>query len=172
MTWIRTVRGFTPQIHPSVFLAENAAVIGDVQIGENASIWYNVTIRGDVMPIRIGRETNVQDGSVIHGTYEKCGTNLGARVTVGHMVMLHGCAVGDNCLIGMGAVLMDGVRIGADSIVGAGTLVTEGKSFPPRSLILGRPGKLVRELTDEELARLQHSADNYLLYKTWYQAES
>ncbi len=172
MSWIRTVRGFTPRIHPSVFLAENAAIIGDVEIQEKSSIWYNVTIRGDVMPIKIGRESNVQDGSVIHGTYGKFGTTLGNRVTIGHMVMLHGCSVGDNCLIGMGAVLMDGVSIGADSIVGAGTLVTEGKSFPPRSLILGRPGKFVRELTDEELQRLQHSADNYLLYQTWYQAES
>lgn len=172
MTWIRKVRGFTPQIHPSVFLAENAAIIGDVEIQEKSSIWYNVTIRGDVMPIRIGRETNVQDGSVIHGTYGKFGTTLGNRVTVGHMVMMHGCEVGDHCLIGMGAVLMDGVSIGADSIVGAGTLVTEGKKFPPRSLILGRPGKLVRELTDEELMKLQQSADNYLLYQTWYQADS
>lgn len=172
MTWIRSVRGFAPQIHPSVFLAENAAIIGDVEIQEKSSIWYNVTIRGDVMPIKIGRESNVQDGSIIHGTYGKYGTTLGNRVTIGHMVMLHGCTVGDNCLIGMGAVLMDGVSIGADSIVGAGTLVTEGKSFPPRSLILGRPGKLVRELTDEELKKLQHSADNYLLYQTWYQAES
>jgi len=168
MTWIRTVRGQTPRIHPSVLLAENAAIIGDVEIQEGASVWYNVTIRGDVMPIRIGRETNIQDGSIIHGTYGKFGTTLGDRVTIGHMVMLHGCTVGDRCLIGMGAVLMDGVEIGAQSIVGAGTLVTEGKKMPPRSLILGRPGKVVRELTDEELLRLEDSANNYIFYSSWY----
>lgn len=170
MTLIRSVRGFTPEIHPTTFLAENAAVIGDVKIGEGSSIWYNVTIRGDVMPIRVGRETNVQDGSVIHGTYGKYGTTLGDRVTIGHLVMLHGCEVGDHSLIGMGVTLMDGVKIGQDSIVGAGSLVTEGKEFPPRSLILGRPGKVVRELSIDELSRLQQSADNYILYATWYRS--
>lgn len=169
MSLIRPVRGFTPEIHPSAFVAENAAIIGDVQINEGASIWYNVTIRGDVMPIRIGQQTNVQDGSVIHGTFGKFGTTLGNRVTIGHMVMLHGCKIGDRCLIGMGSILMDGVEIGAQSIVGAGSLVTEGKVFPPKSLIMGRPAKFVRELAAEELQRLEHSADNYVLYTSWYQ---
>ena len=165
---VRSVRGFTPKIASNSFVAENAAVIGDVEIGEKASIWYNVTIRGDVMPICIGNETNVQDGSVIHGTYGKYGTTLHERVTVGHMVMLHGCEVGKCSLIGMGSIIMDGANVGAYSIVGAGSLITEGKSFPERSLIMGRPAKFVRTLTDDEVHQLATSAANYLLYSDWY----
>ena len=167
-TEIVTVRGKTPKIDPSCFVAGNGAVIGDVEIGAKSSVWYNVVIRGDVNQIRIGSETNIQDGSVLHGTYEKFGTFLGNRVTVGHLAMLHGCEIGDGCLIGMGSIVMDGVKIGANSLVGAGSLVTEGSVFPPRSLILGRPAKFKRELTAEEVDLLEHSADNYLLYSSWY----
>ena len=163
-----TVRGFTPQIHPSCFIAGNSAVIGDVLIGERSSVWYSVTIRADVNSIRIGREVNVQDGTVIHGTFEKYGCTIRDRVTVGHLAMLHGCEIGSSCLIGMGSIIMDGAQIGAQSIVGAGSLVTEGSVFPPRSLILGRPAKWKRELTAEEVDLLEHSADNYLLYSSWY----
>ncbi len=164
------VRGFTPQIHPSCFLAENSAVIGHVEIGEKSSIWYNVTLRGDVNSIHIGREVNIQDGTVIHGTYEKYGTKLHDRVTIGHLAMLHGCEIGRGTLIGMGAVVMDGVVIGENCLVGAGSLVTEGSKFPPRSLILGRPAKFKRELTPDEVKSLEQSADNYLLYASWYKA--
>lgn len=164
-----TVRGFTPNIHKTAFVADNARIIGDVGIDEQSSIWYNVIIRGDVMPIRIGRETNVQDGSVLHGTYGKFGCTLEDRVTIGHMVTLHGCTVGRETLVGMGSTIMDGAVIGAQSIVGAGSLVTEGSVFPPKSLILGRPARVKRELTEEELQALVKSADNYLLYKTWYE---
>lgn len=165
-----SVRGFTPNIHKSVYVADNARIIGDVEIDEQSSIWYNVTIRGDVMPIRIGRETNVQDGSVLHGTYGKYGCTLEDRVTIGHMVTLHGCTIGRETLVGMGSTIMDGAVIGAQSIVGAGSLVTEGSNFPPRSLILGRPARMKRELTEDELRALSKSADNYLLYKTWYES--
>lgn len=168
MAIVKTVRGFTPEIAPTAFVAENAAILGDVKIDSGASVWYNVTIRGDVMPIRIGAETNIQDGTVVHGTFGRYGTTLGRRVTIGHLVMLHGCQVGDSCLIGMGSTLMDGCEIGHQSIVGAGSLVTEGKKFPPKSLIMGRPAKVVRELTLDELARLEESADNYILYSSWY----
>lgn len=161
-TWL------TPKIAKSAFLSGNIAITGDVEIGERASIWYNVTIRGDVMPIRIGAETNVQDGTVIHGTYGEYGCTLHERVTVGHMVMLHGCEVHKGSLIGMGSIIMDGVVIGDHSLVGAGSLITEGKKFPPKSLILGRPAKLVRTLTDDEIKLLEESADHYLLYSSWY----
>lgn len=162
------VRGFHPQVDSTCFVADNSRIIGDVTIGPKSSVWYNVTIRGDVMPIRIGAETNIQDGSVLHGTYQKAACEIGHRVTIGHLVMLHGCKIGDRCLVGMGSVVMDGAVIGEQSIVGAGSLVTEGSVFPPRSLILGRPARVLRDLTEKEISFLDKSADNYLLYQTWY----
>jgi carbonic anhydrase/acetyltransferase-like protein (isoleucine patch superfamily) len=164
-----SVRGHTPEIPKSVFVADNARIIGDVKIGEKASIWYNVTIRGDVMPIRIGDAANVQDGSVLHGTFGKFGCTLEERVTVGHQVVLHGCHIGRETLVGMGSIIMDGAVVGEQCIVGAGSLITEGATFPARSLILGRPARAVRALTPEELLAVSRSADNYLLYKTWYE---
>ena len=165
---IHTARGLTPEIANDVFVADGAHIIGDVKIAAGSSVWFNTTIRGDVMPIRIGQETNIQDGSVLHGTFGKFGCEIGDRVTVGHSVILHGCKIGNNCLIGMGSIVMDGAEIGENSVVGAGSLVTEGKKFPPRSLIVGRPAVAKRLLTEEELNFLEQSADNYLLYKTWY----
>jgi carbonic anhydrase/acetyltransferase-like protein (isoleucine patch superfamily) len=169
---IKTMRGVTPEIEKSCFVAENAVIIGDVKIAEKSSIWYNVVIRGDVAPIRVGREVNIQDGTVVHGTFDKEGENYGVtledRVTIGHLVMLHGCHIGKGSLIGMGSIVMDDVHVGEQSLVGAGSLLTEGSKFPPRSLIVGRPAKVKRELTAEEVEMLERSADNYLLYKTWY----
>lgn len=165
---VMSVRGFTPKIHESAFVFPNATIIGDVEIGEKSSIWSNVTIRGDVFAVKIGKETNVQDGTVIHGTFKECGTILHDRVTIGHLVMLHGCEIGRGSLIGMGSIVMDKVKIGENCLVGAGSLVTEGSVFPPRSLILGRPARVKRELTAEEVASLEESADNYLLYSSWY----
>ena len=169
MSLVKTVRGFTPKIEKSAWLAENAVVIGDVEIGAKSTIWYNVVLRGDVHSIKIGKETNVQDGTVIHGTYEEHGTTLHDRVTIGHQVMLHGCTVHSGSLIGMGTIVMDAAVIGEHCLVGAGSLVTEGSIFPPRSLILGRPAKVKRALTDEEVANLEKSADHYLMYASWYQ---
>ncbi len=163
-----TARGKQPVIEDNVFIADNARIISDVEIGEGSSIWYNVTIRGDVMPIYIGKEVNVQDGSVIHGTYGKFGTTLHDRVTIGHLVMLHGCEIGRGTLVGMGSIIMDGCKIGEHCLIGAGTLITEGTEIPARSLVVGRPGQVKRPLTDEEVKLLEKSADNYLLYKTWY----
>lgn len=162
-------RGKAPVIAEKVFIADNARIISDVEIGEGSSIWYNVVIRGDVMPIRIGKEVNVQDGSVVHGTYGKWGTTLHDRVTIGHLVMLHGCEIGRGTLVGMGSIVMDGCKVGEHCLIGAGTLLVEGTEIPPRSLVVGRPGKVKRSLTDEEVALLEKSADNYLLYKTWYE---
>lgn len=165
---VHSARGFTPNIEEEVFLADGAQVIGDVHIQKGASIWFNVTIRGDVMPINIGRETNIQDGSTLHGTFGKFGCEVGDRVTIGHNVILHGCKIGNRTLVGMGSIVMDGAEIGENSVVGAGSLVTEGKKFPPGSLIVGRPAVLKRPLNTDELKFLEQSADNYLLYKTWY----
>ncbi|OFZ32012.1 MAG: gamma carbonic anhydrase family protein [Bdellovibrionales bacterium RIFCSPHIGHO2_01_FULL_40_29] len=161
-------RGAYPILGQNVFVADGAQIIGNVQIGDHSSVWFNTTLRGDVMPIVIGTETNIQDGSVLHGTFEKFGCVIGDRVTIGHSVVLHGCKVGNRCLIGMGSILMDDVQIGEQSVVGAGSLVTEGKHFPPRSLIMGRPAKFIRTLEENEINFLEQSADNYLLYKSWY----
>ncbi len=165
---IMTVRGKTPKIDPTALIFPNATIIGDVEIGPQSSIWSQVTIRGDVFAVRIGRETNVQDGTVIHGTYGKCGTTLHDRVTIGHLVMLHGCEIGRGTLVGMGSIVMDGAQIGEHCLIGAGSLITEGTVIPPRSLVMGRPAKVKRELTAEEVAILEQSADNYLLYSSWY----
>lgn len=161
-------RGKSPQIAKDVFIAEGAQIISDVTIGEGSSIWYNTTLRGDVMPIVIGKETNIQDGSVLHGTFGKFGCIIGDRVTVGHSVVLHGCKIGTRCLIGMGSIIMDGAEIGDHCVVGAGSLVTEHKKFEPYSLIVGRPAVFKRKLNEDEIKFLEQSADNYLLYKTWY----
>ncbi len=163
------VNGIHPRLHPTVWVAPTATVIGDVEIGEKSSIWFNTVIRGDVFKMIIGREVNIQDSCVLHGTFGKCGVTIGNRVTVGHQVILHGCEIGEGSLIGMGAVIMDKALIGKNSLVGAGSLVTEGSIFEEGTLIFGRPAKAQRKLKSEELAKLQKSADNYLLYTTWYQ---
>ncbi len=151
----------TPEIDESVFIAWNAEVVGEVRIGRGASVWYSSVIRGDIARIEIGEESNVQDGSVIHIDYGvPC--VIGRNVTIGHRAILHSCVVGDGTLIGMGAILLNGVEIGEGSIVGAGSLVTQGKKFPPRSLILGSPAKLVRELTEEEASKNLVNSRHYV----------
>ena len=166
---IISARGFTPSIAKDSYIAPSAMVIGDVVLEAGTSVWFNSVIRGDVMPIRIGLESNIQDNCVLHGTYGKFGCTLEERVTLGHSVILHGCYIGRESLIGMGSIVMDGAVVGDQSLVGAGSLVTEGSKFPPRSLIVGRPAKVKRPLTEEEIKSLAQSADNYLLYKTWYE---
>jgi carbonic anhydrase/acetyltransferase-like protein (isoleucine patch superfamily) len=168
---ILPVRGKTPEIGQDSYVAPSADIIGDVKIGKGCSIWFNTTLRGDVMPIVIGDDTNIQDNAVVHGTYNKCGAVIGNKVTVGHSVILHGCKIGDLCLIGMGAVIMDQAEIPARSIVAAGSLVTEDSKFPEGHLILGRPAKAVRPLNEKELAFLPQSAKNYIEYKAWYTKE-
>ena len=166
---LRPFRGILPQVGPAVYIDQSAQVIGDVQIGADSSIWMNVVIRGDVNTIRIGARTNIQDGTVIHVMRGTHPTTIGDDVTVGHMVMLHGCTVEDRCLIGMGAMLLNGATIGRDSIVAAGTLVTEETKIPPRSLVMGRPGAVKRALTDAEVASIRDYADRYVGYKKDYE---
>lgn len=162
--------GHRPKIGPQTYLAEGAHLIGDVTVGRDCSLWFNTVLRGDVGPIVVGDETNIQDGSVIHGTYKKAFATIGSRVTVGHSVVLHGCRVDDLCLIGMGSIIMDKAHVAPRNIVGAGSLLTEGSEFLEEGwLILGRPAKAVRKLKPEELAFLEQSAKNYLEYKSWYQ---
>jgi carbonic anhydrase/acetyltransferase-like protein (isoleucine patch superfamily) len=153
--------GVAPQVAASAWIADSAQVMGSVELAEDTSVWFGTVIRGDTDHIRIGRGTNIQDGSVLHADHGKPLT-VGAGVTVGHQVMLHGCTVGDDSLIGIGAVVLNGARIGRNCLVGARALVTEGKEFPDGSMILGSPAKLVRPLTDDEIAGLRRSAQSYV----------
>ena len=143
------------------FIAENATVIGSVIIHNDVSIWFNAVIRGDNDPITIGEGTNIQDGAVIH-TDEGIPLKIGKGVTVGHQAMLHGCTIGDNSLIGIHAVILNNAEIGKNCIIGANCLITQGKVIPDNSMVLGSPGKIVREVTEEEIEELKHSAEHYV----------
>lgn len=149
-----------PDVEPSAFVAREATLVGDVQVGANASIWFGAIARGDNAPVRIGVRSNVQEGAVLHAD-PGFPLTIGDDVTVGHQAMLHGCTIGAGSLIGIQAVVLNGAVIGAESLVGAGAVVTERKEFPPRSLILGAPAKVVRELTDADVANLLQSAVGY-----------
>ena len=159
-----------PQIDPQSWVAPNATLIGQVHLARNASIWWNATLRGDKDLISIGENSNIQDGSILH-TDPGMPLIVGSNVTVGHLVMLHGCTVGNGSLIGIGAILLNRSVIGKNCLVGANTLIPEGKAFPERSLIIGSPGKVVRELSDEEVARLPGSAERYVQNWQRYQQE-
>lgn len=159
-----------PTIHETVFVADTASIIGQVTLKENASVWFGASLRADNEPIRIGAGTNIQEGAVLH-TDPGYPLEIDANVTVGHQAMLHGCTVREGALIGIQAVVLNGAVIGRNCLVGAGAVVTEGKSFPERTLILGAPAKAVRELTDEEVARLAQSAANYIARRELYKAQ-
>ena len=161
-------KDISPEIHESVFCAPSAEIIGDVTIAAECSIWFNVTIRGDVHYIRIGAGTNVQDHAMLHVTNGVYPLNIGKNVTIAHSVTLHGCTVNDNTLIGMGSVILDGAEIGHSSIVAAGSLVREGKSFPPGVLIAGSPALVKRPLTGPEIKKNLQYAENYKRYKEDY----
>jgi gamma-carbonic anhydrase len=157
-----------PELAEDVWVHESAYVIGDVAIGAESSIWFHCVVRGDIERVRIGRRTNVQDLSVIHVRHDGRPTILGDRVTVGHRVVLHGCTIADDVLVGIGAIVLDGVEIGTETLVGAGSLVTPFTKIPPRSLVLGSPAKVVRPLRDDEIAFIHESADNYVGYAARY----
>ena len=165
---IRRYQSITPTVHPSAFVDVSAQVIGDVHIGAESSVWMNVVMRGDVNQIRIGARTNIQDLTVVHVMRETNPTIIGDNVTVGHSAVLHGATIEDRCLIGMGAILLNGCRIGTGSIVAAGTLVVEEMKVPPRSLVMGSPGKVKRPVTDEEFENIQALADRYVGYRLDY----
>ncbi|SMF21589.1 gamma carbonic anhydrase family protein [Pseudobacteriovorax antillogorgiicola] len=161
-------KGKTPKLAEGVFAASGAQLIGDLEVGRDSSFWFNTVARGDCYYIRIGERSNVQDGTVIHVTNSKHASIIGDDVTIGHGAVIHGCEIGNGCLVGMGAIIMDGAKIGERCLIGAGTLVPPGKSYPPESLIKGTPGKAVRALTDDELKFLKTSVDYYLDYKSHY----
>lgn len=165
---IRDFNGTSPKIHETAFVTDDAIVIGDVEIGEDSSVWFGSIVRGDVNYIRIGARTNIQDATVIHVSSKTHPTILGDEITVGHRVTLHGCTVGNGCLIGIGAILMDGVEVGEQSLVGAGTLLTPGTIIPPRSLVIGSPGRVKRALAEDEIAFLDRSWRNYTKLKKEY----
>lgn len=168
MPTIMDFKGATPKIHPTAYLSDDVFVIGEVEIGEDANVWFGSVVRGDVSYIRIGARTNIQDMTMIHVSSTFGPTIIEDEVTVGHRVTLHGCHVERQCLIGMGAIVMDEARIGEQSIIGAGALVSPGTIIPPRVLAIGSPARVKRDLTDEELAYLDKSWRNYVELKSHY----
>ena len=166
---IRAFKGISPVIAPGVYVDASAQVIGDVHIGDESSVWMNAVVRGDVNHIRIGRRTNIQDGAVVHVMRDPSHpTILGDDITIGHGAIVHGCTIEDVCLIGMGAILLNGAHVGQGTIVAAGTLLPEGCVIPPRSLVMGSPGRVRRAVTDEEYAFILQSAQNYVAYRLDY----
>jgi carbonic anhydrase/acetyltransferase-like protein (isoleucine patch superfamily) len=169
---IRSFKGITPTILASCYVDPSAQVVGDVVLGEHASVWMNAVVRGDVHEIRIGAHSNVQDCSVLHGMKERYGVYLGEYVTVGHSVTLHGCVIEDRCLIGMGCVILNGARIGTGSIIAAGTLIPEQTIVEPGSLWMGSPGKFRRKLDEKDQQMILMYANNYLGYTEAYLKET
>ena len=169
---LRQYRGVLPRVHPTAYIDDSAQVIGDVEIGEESSVWMAVVIRGDVHRIRIGQRSNVQDGTVVHVMKDTHATTIGHDVTIGHAAVIHGCTIEDRCLIGMGAILLNGALVGSGSIVAAGSLVVENMQVPPRSLVMGSPAKIKRPLTDAEVAEIRMYADRYVKYRLDYMTSS
>ena len=162
-------QGISPVFPEDIFAAPGCSIIGDVTMGARCSVWFGAVVRGDVHKITIGEETNIQDGAVIHCTYKTHPTNIGNRVSIGHKAILHGCTVEDECLIGMGSIVMDGAVVGKQSIVAAGAVVTPRTVIPPRSLVMGSPGKVKRELTDKEIAAFLETTQRYMKYCEGYE---
>ena len=165
---IRPFRSIFPTVHPSAFVDVSAQVVGDVHIGEECSVWLNTVIRGDVNYIRIGARSNIQDLTLVHVQRETHPALIGEDVTIGHSAVVHGCTIENQCLIGMGAILLNGCRIGTGSIIAAGTLIPEGMIVPPGSMVMGSPGKVRRVLTPEERERIKWYADSYVRYRLDY----
>lgn len=165
---LKSYRHHHPRIAASAFIEESAQLVGDVLVGEDASIWFLAVVRGDVHSIRIGRATNIQDGCILHVQKDRFPLTLGERVTVGHGAILHGCSIADECLIGMGARVLNGAVVGRGSIIAAGALVPEGMQVPPGSMCMGLPARVVRPLRAEESELIRRSAENYVAYKNDY----
>jgi len=172
MALIKTVRGFTPKIGKNAYLAENATIIGDVEMGDDCSIWFNAVLRGDVNSIRIGNKVNIQDGSVLHTLYQKSVVEIGDNVSIGHNVTIHGAKIEDNVLIGIGATVLDHAVIGSNSIIAANSLVLTGTIVEPNSVYAGVPAKKVKDIEPEQSREMvQKIANNYLMYAGWFKED-
>ena len=168
MALIKSVKGIIPIFGSNIYLAENSTVVGDVKIGNDCSVWFSAVVRGDVNSIRIGNKVNIQDGAIIHCTYQKAATILGNNVSVGHNALVHGCTIKDNVLIGMGAIVMDGVVIESNSIIAAGAVVLEGTHIESGTIYAGVPAKKVKELNEKQSALLiEGISNNYVMYSSW-----
>jgi len=169
MAVILPVKGISPKLGENCFVAPNATIVGDVITGDDCSIWFNAVVRGDVNSIRMGNKVNIQDGAVIHCTYQKTKVSLGNNVSVGHNAIVHGCTVHDNVLIGMGAIVMDNCEIGSNTIIAAGAVVTEGTKVPSGCIYAGVPAKKIKDISQELInGEINRIAENYLMYSTWF----
>lgn len=168
MSIILPVKDKFPKFGSDCFIAENATIVGDVILGKNCSIWFNAVIRGDVNSIEIGNATNIQDGAVIHCTYQKAATRIGNNVSIGHRAIVHGCTVEDDCLIGMGAIVMDNVVVEKGCIVAAGAVVLENTICEAGYVYAGVPAKKIKKLSEKQLLNLKKTAENYILYSSWF----
>lgn len=169
MALIKNLRGFKPNFGKNCFIAETAVIVGNVEIGDDCSVWYNAIIRGDVNSIRIGNKVNIQDGAIIHCTYEKASTTIGNRVSIGHNAIVHGCILHDNVLVGMGAIVMDHAEVHSGSIIAAGAVVTEKTVVESGWIWAGVPAKPHKKVTEELLrGQIDRIAENYLMYSAWY----
>ena len=169
MPVILPVKGVLPIFGNNCFIASNATIVGDVVMGDDCSVWFNAVLRGDVNIIRMGNKVNVQDGAVIHCTYEKAATIIGNNVSIGHNAIVHGCVIEDNVLVGMGAIVMDNVRIGANSIIAAGAVVLENTQIEAGSIYAGVPAKKVKDTSPEMISgEINRIADNYVMYSSWF----
>ena len=169
MPVILPVKGVLPTMGANCYIAPNATIVGDVVMGNDCSVWFNAVLRGDVNSIRIGNRVNVQDGAVIHCTFEKAATIIGNNVSIGHNAIVHGCVIDDNVLVGMGAIVMDNARVGSNSIIAAGAVVLENTQIEPGSIYAGVPAKKVKDISQEMIkGEINRIADNYLMYSSWY----
>jgi carbonic anhydrase/acetyltransferase-like protein (isoleucine patch superfamily) len=169
MAIIKTIRGKTPVFGSNCFLADNAVVVGEVAMGNNCTVWFNAVVRGDVHSIAIGHDTNIQDGAVIHCTYQKAKTVIGNRVSIAHNAVIHGCTIHDDVLVGIGAIILDDAVIGSQSVIAAGAVVLPGTKVEPGSIYAGTPAKKVKETSDEMKEVIQRTARNYPMYAKWFE---
>lgn len=170
---IKTVRGFTPQWGSDCFVAENATLIGDLIMGDHCSVWYQAVIRADVNAIRIGNRVNIQDGAVIHATYEKAGTIIGDDVSIGHNAIVHGCTLKDSVLVGMGSIIMDNCIVESNSIIAAGSVVTQNTHVPEGTIFAGIPARKIKDITSKlQKGEIERIAKNYLMYSSWFKTDS
>jgi carbonic anhydrase/acetyltransferase-like protein (isoleucine patch superfamily) len=169
MAIVRKVRGFEPVIPETCWLSDTAVVVGDVRMGERCTVWFNAVIRGDVHQIRIGDETNIQDGAVIHATYKQASTTIGSRVSIAHNAIVHGCEIEDDVLIGMGAIIMDHAYIGSGAVIAAGAVVLPNTRVPAGKIFGGTPARELKDTGEEMIAVIRRTAKNYPMYAEWYQ---